>query len=88
MSSEDRLESLLCSEDRLESLLCSASPGARHRCPIQQSIYQSCLPDVSPHRYKLKRDPVEVLEGDPDLVNRAQAMDVPFEPVSPEGGDD
>ena len=43
---------------------------------------------MSPHRYKLKRDPVEVLEGDPDLVNRAQAMDVPFEPVSPEGGDD
>ena len=32
-------------------------------------------------RYKLEKDPIEVLENDPDLVNRAQAMDVPFEPV-------
>ena len=30
--------------------------------------------------YKLERNPIEVLEGDPDLVRRAQDMDVPFEP--------
>jgi len=31
--------------------------------------------------YKLKKDPVEVLERDPDLIRRAQECDVPFEPV-------
>ena len=30
---------------------------------------------------KVQRDPVSILEGDPDLVYRAQAMDQPFEPV-------
>lgn len=30
---------------------------------------------------KEQRDPVAILEFDPDLVNRAQAMDQPFEPV-------
>ncbi|GIL83261.1 hypothetical protein Vretimale_11371 [Volvox reticuliferus] len=31
--------------------------------------------------YYLEKDPVEVLEADPDLVRRAQDYDVPFEPV-------
>ena len=30
---------------------------------------------------KEQKDPVAILEGDPDLVYRAQAMDQPFEPV-------
>jgi hypothetical protein len=32
--------------------------------------------------YHLKRDPIEVLEQDPDIIRRAQDMDTPFEPVS------
>ncbi len=31
--------------------------------------------------YQLQRDPIEVLEKDPDLIRRAQEMDQPFEPV-------
>jgi hypothetical protein len=31
--------------------------------------------------YHLKRDPIEVLEQDPDIIRRAQDMDTPFEPV-------
>ncbi|GLI59916.1 hypothetical protein VaNZ11_001961 [Volvox africanus] len=31
--------------------------------------------------YYLEKDPIEVLEADPDLVRRAQDYDVPFEPV-------
>jgi hypothetical protein len=31
--------------------------------------------------YDLKRDPIEVLEADPDLLTRAQVNDVPLEPV-------
>ena len=31
--------------------------------------------------YNLERDPIEVLEADPDLVQRAQDNDVPLEPV-------
>ncbi|GAX78148.1 hypothetical protein CEUSTIGMA_g5590.t1 [Chlamydomonas eustigma] len=35
--------------------------------------------------YHLKRDPVEVLEQDPDIIRRAQDMDTPFEPVYEDG---
>ncbi|KAF5830548.1 hypothetical protein DUNSADRAFT_14355 [Dunaliella salina] len=31
--------------------------------------------------YQLERDPVEVLQNDPDIVRRAQEVDAPFEPV-------
>eukprot|EP00200_Dunaliella_tertiolecta_P001510 CAMPEP_0202349006 /NCGR_PEP_ID=MMETSP1126-20121109/6682_1 /ASSEMBLY_ACC=CAM_ASM_000457 /TAXON_ID=3047 /ORGANISM="Dunaliella tertiolecta, Strain CCMP1320" /LENGTH=281 /DNA_ID=CAMNT_0048940753 /DNA_START=145 /DNA_END=989 /DNA_ORIENTATION=- len=31
--------------------------------------------------YQLERDPIEVLENDPDIVRRAQEVDTPFEPV-------
>lgn len=31
--------------------------------------------------YHLEKDPIEVLESDPELIQRAQDMDVPFEPV-------
>ncbi|KAG2490964.1 hypothetical protein HYH03_010640 [Edaphochlamys debaryana] len=31
--------------------------------------------------YQLEKDPIEVLEADPELVQRAQDYDVPFEPV-------
>jgi len=31
--------------------------------------------------WHLERDPVEVLEAEPDLIRRAQDMDQPFEPV-------
>eukprot|EP00198_Chlamydomonas_reinhardtii_P009209 XP_001698546.1 predicted protein [Chlamydomonas reinhardtii] len=31
--------------------------------------------------YFLEKDPIEVLEADPELVQRAQDYDVPFEPV-------
>ncbi len=33
------------------------------------------------NKWSAKRDPIEVLETDPDLIRRAQDMDVPFEPV-------
>eukprot|EP00775_Hariotina_reticulata_P003512 gene3512-3782_t len=36
--------------------------------------------------YFNKRDPVEVLEADPELILRAQDCDIPFEPVYLEGG--
>eukprot|EP00877_Chromochloris_zofingiensis_P013208 jgi/Chrzof1/8140/UNPLg00187.t1 len=37
--------------------------------------------------YYNKKDPVAVLEADPDLITRAQACDIPFEPVyvNPDG---
>ena len=49
--------------------------------PSSSSTITTLPPLITPLRYKLERDPIEVLEGDPDLVRRAQDMDAPFEPV-------
>eukprot|EP00955_Chlamydomonas_euryale_P108355 365844-Chlamydomonas_euryale.AAC.5 len=67
-----------------------ASLGVAFLIAVSSSIaallWQHTLPGVNffpacPFRYKLKKDPVEVLERDPDLIRRAQECDVPFEPV-------
>ena len=60
----------------------SPTNGHKQDDPPPLLIHHNYPPSpLPPRRYKLERDPIEVLEGDPDLVRRAQDMDAPFEPV-------
>ncbi|KXZ54611.1 hypothetical protein GPECTOR_4g676 [Gonium pectorale] len=77
-------EQLDRSARQVKSLLSRASDPCRLLAAVPPLLEPRALISVLitvTKWYHLQKDPIEVLEADPELVQRAQDYDVPFEPV-------